>query len=149
MQKTIAKGLFYGVATILLLWTGSLTYAFVAAALPQAHWLVPLFALVVFDVGMLAWLYVYLNYAEGSGQRAVALVMCIFDFLGVGLMVLAEILLGGQNLVSVPAYLGEYALWSIAMCPLVMGLKEEGKIPASPPGPSAASLDLEMGRIFG
>jgi hypothetical protein len=115
MQKTIAKGLFYGVATILILWTGSLTYAFVAAALPQAHWLVPLFALVVFDVGMLAWLYVYLNYAEGSGQRAVALIMCIFDFLGVGLMVLAEILLGGQDLVSAPQSLGEYAIWGIAI----------------------------------
>ena len=115
MQRTIAKGLFYGVATILILWTGSLTYAFVAGALPQAHWLVPLFALVVFDVGMLAWLYVYLNYAEGSGQRAVSLVMCIFDFLGVGLMVLAEILLGGQELVSAPAYLGEYAIWGIAI----------------------------------
>ena len=119
MQKTIAKGLFYGVATILILWTGSLTYAFVAAALPQAHWLVPLFALVVFDVGMLAWLKVFLDYAEGSGQRAVALVMCIFDFLGVGLMVLAEILLGGQDLVSAPASLGEYAIWGIAIWTVV------------------------------
>ena len=98
MQKTIAKGLFYAVATILILWTGSLTYAFVATALPQAHWLVPLFALVVFDVGTLAWLKAYLDLAEGSGQRALALIMCIFDFLGVGLMVLAEILLGGQDL---------------------------------------------------
>ena len=115
MQKTIAKGLFYGVATILILWTGSLTYAFVATALPQAHWLVPLFALVVFDVGMLAWLKVFLDYAEGSGQRAVALMMCIFDFLGVGLMVLAEILLGGQDLVSAPPSLGEYAIWGIAI----------------------------------
>ena len=119
MQKTIAKGLFYGVATILILWTGSLTYAFVATALPQTHWLVPLFALVVFDVGMLAWLKVFLDYAEGSGQRAVALMMCIFDFLGVGLMVLAEILLGGQDLVSAPPALGEYAIWGIAIWTVV------------------------------
>ena len=119
MQKTIAKGLFYGVATILILWTGSLTYAFVATALPQAHWLVPLFALVVFDVGMLAWLKVFLDYAEGSGQRAIALMMCIFDFLGVGLMVLAEILLGGQDLVSAPPALGEYAIWGIAIWTVV------------------------------
>ena len=119
MQKTIAKGLFYAVATILILWTGSLTYAFVAAALPQAHWLVPFFALVVFDVGMLAWLKVFLDYAEGSGQRAVALMMCIFDFLGVGLMVLAEILLGGQDLVSAPQHLGEYAIWGIAIWTVV------------------------------
>ena len=115
MQKTIAKGLFYSVATILILWTGSLTYAFVATALPQAHWLVPFFALVIFDVGMLAWLKAYLDLAEGSGQRALALVMCVFDFLGVGLMVLAEILLGGQDLVSAPPALGEYAIWGIAI----------------------------------
>ena len=119
MQKTIAKGLFFAVATILILWTGSLTYAFVAVALPQAHWLVPFFALVVFDVGMLAWLKVFLDYAEGSGQRAVALTMCIFDFLGVGLMVLAEILLGGQDLVAAPSALGEYAIWGIAIWTVV------------------------------
>jgi hypothetical protein len=119
MSKSIARGLFYGVATILILWTGSLTYAFVATALPQAHWLVPLFALVVFDVGMLAWLKVFLDYAEGSGQRAVALMMCVFDFLGVGLMVLAEILLGGQDLVSAPPSLGEYAIWGIAIWTVV------------------------------
>ena len=37
MHKTIAKGLFYGVATVLILWTASLTYSFVATALPQTH----------------------------------------------------------------------------------------------------------------
>ena len=61
MQKTIARGLFYGLATILVLWTDSLTYTFVSAALPQTHWLAPFFALVVFDVGMLAWLKVFLD----------------------------------------------------------------------------------------
>ena len=61
MQKTIARGLFYGLATILVLWTDSLTYTFVSAALPQTQWLAPFFALVVFDVGMLAWLKVFLD----------------------------------------------------------------------------------------
>ena len=114
MHKTIAKGLFYGVATVLILWTASLTYSFVATALPQTHWLVPLFALVIFDVGMLAWLKVFLDYAQGSGQRALALILSLFDFLGVGLMVLAEILLGGQTMVAPPENLGEYAIWGIA-----------------------------------
>ena len=115
MHKSIARGLFYGVATVLVLWTASLTYAFIQAALPQVHWLVPIFALVVFDVGMLAWLKVFLDYAQGSGQRAVALVMTLVDFLGVGLMVLAEILLGGQTMVAAPENLGEYAIWGIAI----------------------------------
>jgi hypothetical protein len=115
MHKSIARGLFYGVATVLILWTASLTYAFVRTALPQVHWIVPVFALVVFDVGMLAWLKVFLDYAQGSGQRAVALIMTLVDFLGVGLMVLAEILLGGQTLVAAPESLGEYAIWGIAI----------------------------------
>jgi hypothetical protein len=115
MNQTIAKGLFYAVATILVLWTGSLTYTFVATALPQVHWLVPFFALVVFDVGMLAWLKVFLDFAEGGGQRAIALIMCLVDFLGVGLMVLSEILLGGQTMVTAPENLGEYAIWGIAI----------------------------------
>lgn len=119
MHKTIAKGLFYGVATVLILWTASLTYSFVATALPQTHWLVPLFALVIFDIGMLAWLKVFLDYAQGSGQRALALILSLFDFLGVGLMVLAEILLGGQTMVAPPENLGEYAIWGIAIWTVV------------------------------
>ena len=114
MHKSIARGLFYGVATVLILWTASLTYSFVRTTLPQVHWIVPVFALVVFDIGMLAWLKVFLDYAQGSGQRAVALIMTLVDFVGVGLMVLAEILLGGQTLVVAPANLGEYAIWGIA-----------------------------------
>lgn len=119
MHKTIAKGLFYGVATVLIFWTASLTYSFVSTALPQTHWLVPLFALVIFDVGMLAWLKVFLDYAQGSGQRALALILSLFDFLGVGLMVLAEILLGGQTMVAPPENLGEYAIWGIAIWTVV------------------------------
>jgi hypothetical protein len=115
MNKTLAKAAFYFMATILLLWTGTLTYSFVSGVLPNSHWAVPLFALVVFDVGMIAWLKVFIDYAEGSGQRTVALVTCIFDFIGLGLMVLAEIFLGGQSLVAAPENLGEYAVWGIAL----------------------------------
>ena len=79
----------------------------------------PLFALVIFDVGMVAWLKVFLDYAQGSGQRALALILSLFDFLGVGLMVLAEILLGGQTMVAPPENLGEYAIWGIAIWTVV------------------------------
>lgn len=115
MHKTIARGLFYAVATILILWTSSLTYSFVSGVLPGAHWAVPLFALVVFDVGMIAWLKVFIDFAEGSGQRVVSIIACVFDFIGVGLMALSEIFLGGQTLVSAPENLGEYALWGIGV----------------------------------
>jgi len=119
MSKTIARGLFYAVAIILLLWTASLTLSFVSNVLPNAQWYVPLFALVVFDAGMIAWMKVYLDYAAGTGQRAVALVTCLFDFLGVGLMAMAEIFLGGQTLVDAPAALGELAIWGIGIWTII------------------------------
>lgn len=148
MHKTIARGLFYGVATVLILWTATLTYSFVATALPQTHWLVPLFALVIFDIGMLAWLKVFLDYAQGSGQRTLALVLSLFDFLGVGLMVLAEILLGGQTLVAPPANLGEYAIWGIAIWTVVNvgGVLIFGML--QPDARRKMVLQGEMGLVF-
>lgn len=112
--RNIAKGLFYLVAMVLLVWTSSLTVSFVANALPGQFFLVPYLALVVFDGGMIAWLFVFLRHAEGAGQRATAIATCLIDFIGVGLMVAAEILLGGQTLTAVPANLGTYAIWGIA-----------------------------------
>lgn len=114
LNRTIAKFTFYTVALVLLGWTASLTYAFVAAALPQMTWFVPLLSLIVFDVGMVAWMIVFLSYAEGAGQRSIAILACVLDLIGVALLVLAEILLGGQQLATAPEHLGEYAIWGIA-----------------------------------
>jgi hypothetical protein len=115
MSKTFAKGLFYFVMVVLFLWTASLTYSFVSNVLPGAAWYVPLFSLVAFDVGMIAWMVVFIDYAEGSGQRATALALCVIDFIGVALMTLSEIFLGGQSIVAAPENLGEYALWGIGV----------------------------------
>lgn len=117
--KNIAKGLFYLVATVLIVWTSSLTVTFVQSALPNTFFLVPYLALVVFDGGMIAWLFVFLRYAQGAGQRATAIVTCLADFLGVGLMVIAEILLGGQTLAAAPENLGTYAIWGIGVWTVV------------------------------
>ena len=115
MNRTLARFAFYGVAAVLLMWTASLTISFVGNALPGSHWLIPIFSLVVFDGGMLAWLIVFLYHAEGSGQRVIAISSCLLDFAGVALMVIAEIFLGGQSLAAAPERLGEYALWAIGI----------------------------------
>ena len=115
MGKSLAKGSFYLVVVVLLTWTGSLTVTFVSSVMPGSPWYVPVFALVVFDGGMLSWLKVFIDYAQGSSQRAVAIVASVFDFLGVGVMVIAEIFLGGQTLVAPPPHLGEYAVWAIGI----------------------------------
>lgn len=115
ISRSIAKGLFYLVAVILLVWTSSLTVSFVQGVLPGRFILVPYLALITFDVGMLAWLFVFLRHAEGAGQRATAIVTCLLDFIGVGLMVVAEILLGGQTLTAAPENLGTWAIWGIGI----------------------------------
>lgn len=119
LNKTIAKFVFYAVTVALLAWSGSLTVTFLSDALPNAFWMVPILGLVVFDGGMIAWLLVFLAHAQGAIQRAVALCLTIFDLIGVGLMVIAEILLDGQQLVSAPAALGQAAIWGIGVWTMV------------------------------
>ena len=119
LNRTIAKFLFYGVAIILLVWTSSLTYSFLSMALPGAFWAVPLLGLVVFDAGMIAWMFVFLSHAEGAIQRAVAIILTLWNFLGVGLMTIAEILLSGQTLTEAPAMLGTAAIWGIGIWTVV------------------------------
>lgn len=114
MWKIIARSVFYLLAAVTVTWTGSLTYSFVLSILPNMP-ITAILSLVVFDVGMLAWLTVFLHYSEGAGQRAVALVGTLFDFAGVALMSVAEIFLGGQTLVAAPEHLGEYALWGVGI----------------------------------
>ncbi len=119
LNRTIAKFLFYAVAVILLVWTSSLTYSFLSMALPNTFWMIPLLGLVVFDVGMVSWLFVFLSHAEGAIQRAVAITLTMFNFLGVGLMVIAEILLDGQQMVQAPEMLGTAAIWGIGIWTIV------------------------------
>lgn len=116
---TLTKILFYFVAAVLLVWTASLTVDFISSALPSMPWYVPYLALVVFDGGMIAWLFVFLKYAEGTIQRAVALGLVMFDFLGVGLLVMADILLGGQTWTAAPEGLGTWAVWGIGIWTVV------------------------------
>jgi hypothetical protein len=73
----------------------------------------------VFDVGMISWMYVFLSHAQGAIQRATAISLCLFDFVGVGLMVIAEILLGGQTFAVAPANLGDAAIWGIGVWTVV------------------------------
>lgn len=115
ISKFAAKLIFYLVALVTLFWTASLTVSFISTALPNSHFLVPYLALIVFDVGMIAWLYVFLRYAQGTIQRGTALIACAVDFVGVALMVMAEIMLGGQTLVAAPEGLGTAAIWGIGI----------------------------------
>ena len=115
LNRNLARIVFYLVVVVLFTWTASLTVSFIQNALPDAFWLVPFLGLVVFDGGLLAWMIVFLSYAEGGIQRATALILTIFNLIGVGLMVVSEILLDGQQLTAAPEALGTIAIWSIGI----------------------------------
>lgn len=110
--STIVFGL---ISAVILLWTASLTTSFLRSVLPGQFWAVPYLGLVVFDGGMIGWMIVYLYNAEGSIQRSIALGLTIFNLLGVGLMTIAEIVLGGQTLTIAPDMLGTAAIWGVGL----------------------------------
>jgi hypothetical protein len=117
-------------------------------ALPNSGALVPFFALVVFDVGMLAWSYVFINYAEGTAQRAIAIIMTVIDFAGVGLMVVAEVLLNGQSFTTAPEYLGAVAVWGIAIWTILnVGASISFHV-ASPDAQKKMAIQTEKDAIF-
>jgi hypothetical protein len=114
LRNAISKILFYGMVGILMVWTASLTLSFVGSVLPGQP-IAPYFSLVVFDAGMLIWLYVFLTLASGLPQRSISLLTCLFDMVGVGIMSASELFLGGQNYAQAPAGLGTLALWVIGL----------------------------------
>lgn len=119
LNRTVAKIVFYLVAVTLFTWTASLTVSFLQSVLPNSFWLVPILGLVVFDGGLIAWMFVFLAHAEGAIQRATALLLTIVNLIGVGLMVVAEILLDGQQWVAAPESLGTVAVWAIGIWTII------------------------------
>lgn len=115
LNRTIARYLFYAVALVLFAWTASLTVSFLQSVLPNSFWMVPYLGLVIFDGGLIAWMFVFLSHAQGAIQRATALILTVVNLLGVGLMVIAEILLDGQTLTAAPESLGTVAVWAVGI----------------------------------
>ena len=103
------------ISVVIFLWTAYLTTSFLGTVLPGAFWVVPYLGLVVFDGGTIGWMFVYLYLAEGSMQRTIALGLTVFNLIGVGLMTIAEIVLGGQTFAEVPAMLGTAAIWAVGI----------------------------------
>jgi len=114
MSRQAAKVIFYALATMVFIWTASLSYRFLADVLPGFGRTLPAVGLVILDVGVIAWLVVFIHLAEGIAQRLVSLVMCLLCLFGVGLVVAAEILLAGQSLILAPSWLAWAAVWSLA-----------------------------------
>ena len=115
LKRTGSMITFGLISVVIFLWTAYLTTSFLSMVLPTSFWVVPYLGLVVFDGGMIGWMTVYLYLAEGSMQRAIALGLTIFNLIGVGLMTIAEIVLGGQTFTAAPEMLGTVAIWGVGI----------------------------------
>ena len=114
-RRLAAKIVFGFIAVALFSWTAYLTVTFLSMALPGAFWIAPYLGLVVFDVGTIGWMIVNLFLAEGAAQRTISAGLTLFNLLGIGLISMAEIVLGGQTLTAAPAGLGTAAIWGIGI----------------------------------
>ena len=115
LKRTGSMIVFGLISVVIFLWTGYLTTSFLSMVLPSSFWVVPYLGLVVFDGGTIGWMFVYLYLAEGSMQRAIALGLTVFNLIGVGLMTIAEIVLGGQTFTAAPEMLGTVAIWGVGI----------------------------------
>lgn len=103
-------GIFAGVLALVSVAMGVwMTWLVMGRVLPGNE-LARYMALAFFDGGALGWAGVYVYKARGTPQRAVSLWLLVWDLLGVVAMVIGEILLGGQQLVNIPAWLGKFII---------------------------------------
>jgi hypothetical protein len=103
-------GVFAGLLALVAIAMGVLmTFSVMVRVLP-GNLFTQILAIAFFDAGALGWLGVYIYKARGTPQRAVSLWLCVWDLAGVVAMVIAEILLGGQELVNIPPWLGKFII---------------------------------------
>jgi len=94
-NKSIARGAFYLLIGVLLFYAASRTLHFVQNVMANSTWgYLFLFAT---GLGAIIWLYVYLSYAQGAKQRAIAFVMGIVDLLGELALVYADTIYVGDK----------------------------------------------------
>lgn len=94
-NKFIATLAFYVLIGGLLIYAASRTLHFVQAVMANSLWgYLFLFAT---GVGSVIWAYVYLSYAQGAKQRAIAFVMGIVDILGELALVYADTIYVGDK----------------------------------------------------
>lgn len=112
MRGTMAKGLFYLLALVVVAWMVSNSYAILQFVFPGDGF-TPILGLVLFDIGALIWLYVFVAHAQGVVQRSIAVALSTLSLIGAVVLTLAHLYLGGQTLVEIPPDIGQWAIYVI------------------------------------
>lgn len=93
MGKKLGSILVLIVAGALMVYSASRTVHLLSETLPPGQEVLGVIALAAFDVGLVAWLIVFLKAAEGGLQRGIALLLVLVDLVGVVLGFLGDTLL--------------------------------------------------------
>jgi hypothetical protein len=80
--KWIARVMFYAVAVGLFVYAASRSLDFITATLPASQKAVGYLGLLATGGGAIAWLAVFLFYAQGTGQKGLSVLFVIVDLLG-------------------------------------------------------------------
>jgi hypothetical protein len=92
-----------------LIAAATMTYDVIGMILPGSvymQWL----GITFFDGGALVWWLMFVTKARGTRQRLWSLSAFVMDIAGAMLMIYAELNLGGQTLITPPAWLGKYLI---------------------------------------
>lgn len=82
LMKWIARVLFYAVAVGLFVYAASRSLDFITATLPASQKAVGYLGLLATGGGAIAWLAVFLFYAQGTGQKGLSVLFVVIDLLG-------------------------------------------------------------------
>ena len=82
MHKSMKNVYVTAIGLALLIYTGTRTYEFLTMTLPPEKQILAIFGLVALDGGLVLWLLTYQSTGLGMGQRAIAMLMILTDFIG-------------------------------------------------------------------
>lgn len=114
MKKVLQQGARYifsifGMAVFGLLM--SMTYSALGRIFPDQS-IYQIWGLILFDIAALCWASAFTYHSQTIEQYAISGIGFIVSFIGTLVLVAAEVLLGGQALVSVDADLGQWLVYS-------------------------------------
>lgn len=92
MNKKMGNVWITAIGIILLVYTASRSYEFLAMTLPPEKQILAIAGLVALDGGLVLWLLTYQSTGLGMAQRGIAMLMILIDFLGSFLTFVADTL---------------------------------------------------------
>lgn len=98
-RQDIFGWFFYAVVFGLLIWTATLDYRLIARLIPSQR-LLPFFGLVLFDGGLIGWLFTYIYRSRSSLQRLLSAIMTIISLTGIGLFTAVSLIFEAEQVIT-------------------------------------------------